>query len=308
MKKSLFTIIAASAFAVMCLSSCSQDTILEQPESVNTVTHVSLVAKNLNSSFDVVSFHFNSGADSYYAFAPKASANVKAEISPERQALNVSVPSSVNGVQEDVVAAKAENVYPTSVSLDFQHLLAQVKIEARTDCAALHIDIKSVGIENIYTEGSYDYASNSWMLNSESNGGSYYKTVGQTISTETVGLTGENALLLIPQNGVSAWTKSSVNSGARIAIVCKMKDNSGYQFFPSASDPSNDADGYATVYVPVQPNWKSGASYTYTVMFGDSATATAVYTSNGESVLEGSAISFDPTVAGWTNAGSSSNM
>jgi hypothetical protein len=308
MKKSLFTMVATSAIAVMFLSACSQDTILEQPESVNTVTHVSLVARNINSSYDVVSFHFNSGAESYYAYAPKSSANVKAEISLNRQSLNVSVPSSVNGTQEDIVAAKAENVYPTSVSLDFQHLLAQVKIEAKTDCAALHIDVKSIGIENIYSEGSYDYSSNSWTLDSDSKGGSYYKTVGQTINTETVGLTGESALLLIPQSGVSAWTKSSTNTGARIAIVCKMKDNSGYQFFPSTSDPSNDADGYATVYVPVQPNWTAGASYTYTIMFGDSRTATAVYTSNGESVLEGSGITFDPTVTGWTNAGSSTNM
>ena len=308
MKKSLFTIIATSAAAVMFLSACSQDTILEQPETVNTVTHVSLVAKNISSNYNVVSVGSNAGTQSFYAYAPMATPNVKAEISMSRQSLSVSVPSSVNGSQEDVVAAKALNVYSSSADLDFQHVLAQVSIEAKTDCAALHIDVKSVGIENIYTEGSYDYSSNSWMLNTESNGGSYYKTVGQTISTETVELTGESALLLIPQSGVSAWTKSSEDKGARIAILCKMKDNSGYQIFPAAEDPNNDAEGYAKVYVPVRPNWSAGASYTYTVVFGDSMSATAVYASNGTSVLEGSGITFDPTVEGWTNVGSSTNM
>ena len=309
MKKSLFTIIATSAVAAMCLTSCAQDTILEQQlDQTNTVTHVSLVAKNISSNYNVVSFDNNGGTQSFYAYAPMTSTNVKSNISLTTKSLVVSVPSSVNGVQEDVVAAKAVNVYTPTADLNFQHVLAQVNIEAKTDCAALHVEVKSAGIENIYTEGSYDYESNSWMLDTESKGGSYYKTVGQTISTETVELTGEDALLLIPQSGVSAWTKSAEDAGARIAIVCKIKDNSGYQVFPAANDPSNDEEGYAKVYVPVKPNWSAGASYTYTVVFGDSATATAVYASNGASVLEGSGITFDPTVEGWTNAGSSTNM
>ena len=306
MKKTLFTI-ATIAIATMAFSSCSQDTILEQAISENGKQEITVRARNYSSNYNVVSFG-NGDTKSFFAYGPVNSANVSAEITATKQMLSVSVPTGTVSSQEDVVAAKSLNVYSTSTDLEFQHVLAQVRVDAYTDCPALHVEVKSVGIENIYTKGSYEYSSNSWALDAESKGGSYYKAVGQTINTSSVELTGTDALLLIPQSGVSAWTKSRDDDGARIAILCKIKDNDGFQIYPAANDPSNDEEGYAKVYVPVKANWTAGASYTYTVVFGDTTIATAVYDADGASVLDGSSISFDPTVEGWTNVSSGSNM
>ncbi|MCI2082168.1 MAG: fimbrillin family protein [Bacteroidales bacterium] len=305
MKKSLFTV-AFAVTVIASLVSCSRDTVLDSVSS-QSPTKVSLVAKNCSSNYNVITLE-GSNASYFYAYAPTTSVNLKAEITPARQILNVAVPSSDNGTDEDVIAAKALTSSTSQVDLNFEHLLSQIKFTAHTDSPALHVDIKSVGIENIYSEGTYDYDSESWTIDANSDNATYYTTINTSVTNQTVDLSGNEALLLIPQSGLEAWNKSADNSGARIAVLCKIKDNSGFQIYPATDDPSNDEDGYAMVYLPISPDWVSGESYTYNLVFGDTSAATSVYDANGSSILDGAGISFDPTVSSWTEISSVSNM
>lgn len=296
MKKLLFLTVPAIALAAV-LSSCSKNSIIECAE-MRASSEIVLTARNCDSEYKVV--NVNGGAtNSFYAYAPAAADGLKADITGQRQTLTVNVPSSTDGDQTDYLAAKAVASASPEVSLDFNHLLAQIFFTASTDCSALHVDIKRIGIENVSSEGTYDYGTDRWTA-SENTSASYYRSVGKTVSDSDVSLSGGNALLLIPQDGAE--------SGARISVLCKIKDNDGFQIYPCSGEASTDDDGYAMAYIPVSPKWAAGGSYTYNLVFGDSASAVPVYDAAGESILGGSAITFNPSVSDWTSGSSTVSM
>lgn len=124
--------------------------------------------------------------------------------------------------------------------------------------------------------------------------------------------------MLIPQQ-LAKWEKTSRETGAYIAVLCRISSKDGEQktiLYPESGD---NAAKFGSIIVPIDTNWEAGKKYTYTLNFcGDGGGAGQVDPnpdttdpnvdpnpkpgSNGGDPVLGNPIKFTVKVESWTDA------
>lgn len=222
----------------------------------------------------------------------------------------------------------------SGVALNFKHALSQIDVQAKCSNPNIEIVVKSIRFVNVKTKGSFTYPAditstnntlaNCWNPSSEVSDAAYYKaSFGQgqevtlTNSPKSINPSNNN-FMLIPQQ-LAKWEKTSRETGAYIAVLCRISSKDGEQktiLYPESGD---NAAKFGSIIVPIDTNWEAGKKYTYTLNFcGDGGGAGLVDpnpdttdpnvdpkpkpgSEGGDPVL-GNPIKFTVTVENWTDA------
>lgn len=222
----------------------------------------------------------------------------------------------------------------SGVALNFKHALSQIDVQAKCSNPNIEIVVKSIRFVNVKTKGSFTYPAQTttagngttlagcWDLGNEVSSGADYKaSFGQgqevtlTNSPKSINPSNNN-FMLIPQQ-LAKWEKTSRETGAYIAVLCRISSKDGEQktiLYPESGD---NAAKFGSIIVPIDTNWEAGKKYTYTLNFcGDGGGAGQVDpnpdtndpnvdpnpkpgSSGGDPVL-GNPIKFTVTVENWT--------
>lgn len=208
--------------------------------------------------------------------------------------------------QKDLVVATNIGVSEATstggvIPLNFNHELAQIKIEAKSDYTNYKVEVAGVKLVHFDTTGKYTFptATSSASVrgvwsdlsgkpttpsSGSTNVDGYYAQLdGTALSTGIVTLTsspqsimlngGTHGAFIIPQN-VKAWDKNDVanSTGAQIAVLLRISKNTAAtgtaakweQIYPDPSISGN-ADKFAYSAVGVAANFEAGKVYTITL-------------------------------------------
>ena len=193
------------------------------------------------------------------------------------QAFGYTVPTTIAN-QKDVMSAIAAEKTSSDgeIALAFTHLLTQVAFKGYVEESAnLKVTVTGISLCNVISDGS---STTGTAL-----------TAGSTKATYDIALTGtelgqgsanavdltttnDNALLLMPQTGGTAWNTSSTitandgESGAKgsyLKVMVKVQNKTNDDYVLGTSSEA------APVYFPLAPNWTAAKKVIYTLKFGD---------------------------------------
>ena len=172
----------------------------------------------------------------------------------------------------------------SGVALNFKHALSQIDVQAKCSNPNIEIVVKSIRFVNVKTKGSFTYPAQTttagngttlagcWDLGNEVSSGADYKaSFGQgqevtlTNSPKSINPSNNN-FMLIPQQ-LAKWEKTSRETGAYIAVLCRISSKDGEQktiLYPESGD---NAAKFGSIIVPIDTNWEAGKKYTYTLNF-----------------------------------------
>ena len=274
----------------------------------------------------------------FYAYAPTDISGVS--INKDGKKIADFAPDKDVNQQIDLLVAyntgtRAANEVP-GVALNFKHALSQIDVQAKCSNPNIEIVVKSIRFVNVKTKGSFTYPAQTttagngttlagcWDLGNEVSSGADYKaSFGQgqevtlTNSPKSINPSNNN-FMLIPQQ-LAKWEKTSRETGAYIAVLCRISSKDGEQktiLYPESGD---NAAKFGSIIVPIDTNWEAGKKYTYTLNFcGDGGGAGQVDPnpdttdpnvdpnpkpgSNGGDPVLGNPIKFTVKVESWTDA------
>lgn len=217
--------------------------------------------------------------------------------------MTVTVPTAVAS-QQDVIFGHAEEKTYTSnatvVPLTFEHALSQVVFQGKVAEAGITATIKGVKVCNVHNTANVGFLGARYV---DDNGTAEDPSDDVTTQRRLLGVSGiaattdkfpigmygaadvvltsttatdlcasDGALMMIPQNGLTAWdpatpaTKTITLADAAgqtyLEVECKIKytDLDSYIW--------GSADAYAKIYVPFTVDWAIGKKYTYVLNFG----------------------------------------
>lgn len=224
----------------------------------------------------------------------------------------------------------------SGVELNFKHALSQIDVQAKCSNPNIEIVVKSIRFVNVKTKGSFTYPTqtttagngttlaNCWALGNEVSSGADYKASFEqskevTLESNPKSINpSNNNFMLIPQQ-LAKWEKTSRETGAYIAVLCRISSKDGEQktiLYPESGD---NAAKFGSIIVPIDTNWEAGKKYTYTLNFcGEGGGAGQVDPnpdtidpnvdpnpkpgSNGGDPVLGNPIKFTVKVESWTDA------
>ena len=185
----------------------------------------------------------------------------------------------------DAVEANADQ-WGKDLSLNFKHILSQIKIKVKNGNENLEYNIKAVRINSVVGKKNFAYSTTTknctWTdIAGVTNDTKYqltfnnaYKLDGK--STTELTLTSADATvengggaMLIPQN-VTAWNGAKVDDatpydgGTYISIYLNVKMASGNKFMYPAGAQGEQTYGWVAIPVPAI-NWAEGNKYIYTL-------------------------------------------
>ena len=204
----------------------------------------------------------------------------------------------------DVMYAIAPNQSKSNkggkVQLNFRHITSQVVFKAKKQRADMNVEIKSIKLHNLETNGVFTIPTNRPDLQPVQSDWKYQSldyTCGLTVinkgkddpkitvSTDATDISSSKPMFLIPQK-LTAWDTShnkdeaDTKEQSYLSIECKISIGDVY-YSGSKSD-------YGTLYVPFGADWEPGKRYVYTLIFGGG------YDADGNTILQ--PINFDASV------------
>lgn len=285
--------------------------------------------------------YWSADAVNFYSVSPSSNAALTKNFTADAQTLDFTVPADcgdqidlmytqVLGADKSNRSGAGSGQTTGGVPFNFEHALTQVVFKAKTAVADFKIDIESVEICNAMGTGTFTYSTKAWTgLSASSSYVSGMAVPSTSIGTTTVDLTtsASGALLLLPQT-MTAWTtkvgeaitiaQANENGHSYLKIMCKIINTIG-----GDSYLYGDADTYMPVYIPFGVAWSKSNVYTYTLVFGNTDSGSEGGNSGGGTggggngggfddegypILKDLLITFDPTVATWTNNPNDVNM
>lgn len=255
---------------------------------------------------------WGSDALDVYAYGPASSSvNIlgggTANLTSSAKEITGFKPAQAIKDQKDLVVATNIGVTETTstggvIPLNFNHELAQIKIEAKSDYTNYKVEVAGVKLVHFNNKGDYTFPSTtsssavrgtwdnlSGIPSAPSKTGSdgyYAQLLGSEItagtatpvvlnsSAQSIMLNGgTDGAFIIPQN-VTAWDKNDVakSTGAQIAVLLRISKNTAAAGAPASweqiyPDPSisNNRGKFAYSAVGVTANFEAGKVYTITL-------------------------------------------
>ena len=217
--------------------------------------------------------------------------------------------SGADAENMDVMYAIAKGRKKTSnngvVQLLFKHALSQVVFKAKKNDSNIHVDIKSITLckvpsNGIFTVPTEENTEGSWEVRTtpfltDYSVGMDQEPVIVNIGDAATNISENKPLLVIPCT-LTKWDRQSLATAddqpnAFLQIECKIWKGSGddaHYFVPQ--DGNGAAYGYT--YVPFGAIWEPGKRYVYTLVFGGG------YTEKGEEI-DIVPITFEANVDEW---------
>lgn len=169
--------------------------------------------------------------------------------------------------------------FSTGVPLTFRHATSQIVVKAdNASTSDVNIEVKAIRLKNICNSAYFtlpgtpttgDVLDNPWTLNSTSADYMAALSSVQTLSGAAADVTGDNPLLLIPQQLRKADIAQS--TGQYLSVLIKVTAADGTPVFPveqtDASGKVIDNTGYAWVATDINTLWEPGKRYVYTLHF-----------------------------------------
>ena len=218
----------------------------------------------------------------FYAYAPSAE-ELGGDIvinSSTKQLQNFYVADQIAD-QVDFITANAtgkKSLYEsTGMPLTFDHRLAQIEIQAKSENPHYNFEVIGVKIGRPQYLGTYDFATNEWTLDEWHDTNVWVNSCDTTTLTATpqsiMGPSG-NAMML-PQTLTPWMVKGDPDNAARgayLAVLVRITEkDSGTVIFPLPSDTTKDSTGqvrkYAWSAVPLSGTWEQGMKYIYVLDF-----------------------------------------
>lgn len=220
--------------------------------------------------------------------------------------------SGADAENMDVMYAIAKGRKKTSnngvVQLLFKHALSQVVFKAKKNDSNIHVDIKSITLckvpsNGIFTVPTEENTEGSWVVTTllpflaDYSVGMDQESVIVATGDAATDISGNKPLLVIPCN-LTKWDRQSLATAddqpnAFLKIECKIWKGLGddaHYFVPQ----DGNAAAYGYTYVPFGATWEPGKRYVYTLVFGGG------YTENGEEI-DIVPITFEANVDEWEN-------
>ena len=169
--------------------------------------------------------------------------------------------------------------FSMGVPLTFRHATSQIVVKAdNASTSDVTIEVKAIRLKNICSSAYFtmpttpttdNLLDNPWTLNSTSTDYMADLSSVRTLSGTAADVTGDNPLLLIPQQLGSADIAQS--TGQYLSVLIKVTAADGTPIFPVAqTDASGKAitnTGYAWVATDINTLWEPGKRYIYTLHF-----------------------------------------
>lgn len=212
----------------------------------------------------------------FYAYAP---VDLQPSISQSGKSITDFTPKDKVEEQQDVLAAfntgnKTDNG-ESGVDLTFRHQLAQVSVKALNDNAGTYtVEVLGVKLGRVMSKSTMTFPTSStayatWSTPTEAKSyGIKYATALTLNATAQNLMGGDDNWLMLPQT-LTAWNANAEgtdNGGAYIAVLVRIKDNTGSYVYPKLKEGQTEAL-YAYSAVPVNTPWIAGHKYVYTLRF-----------------------------------------
>ncbi|MDE6271152.1 MAG: fimbrillin family protein [Muribaculaceae bacterium] len=197
---------------------------------------------------------------------------------------NFSVPDQIAD-QVDFITANAsgnkKQNAETGVELTFDHRLAQIEIQAKSENKTYTYKVAGVRIGRAEFMGTFDFTTNEWTLDDWHDTAVYDATCDEiTLTAEPQSIMGPSGnAMLLPQT-LTPWDfKGDPDNVARDSylsvLVRILRTDNGYVMYPFDTDTQKDATGqkrqYAWASIPLSGTWEQGKKYIYTLDFTDGA-------------------------------------
>lgn len=233
------------------------------------------------------------------------------------------VPDQIDLVTAYKQASK-EDVKSNGVGLEFNHMLCEIQIMAKSENTEYDFDVMGVRIGCVNKTGTLDLnprtdETSPWSFPTDDK--IDYKVIHEqpiTLSSTVTGIsaatkTGVGYSMPIPQP-LTAWDhvndKRNSQGGAFLAVLLKITTKAtNLQVYPRPANVdgvevgnSTDKPGYGWACVPISTNWQPGIRYVYTLDFsyGAGQVPPEDPTDPGDDILSGQ-IGFNVTLNGWAN-------
>lgn len=224
----------------------------------------------------------------FFAYAPSQD-EIGADITATTgkagvQLENFSVPEQIAD-QVDFITANAsgnkKQNAETGVELTFDHRLAQIEIQAKSENTTYTYKVTGARIGRAEYMGTFDFTTNQWTLDDWHDTAVYDATCDEvTLTPEPQSIMGTagNAMLL-PQT-LTPWDPvgdpDNVAREAYLSVLVRiLRTDNGYVMYPYDTDKIKDASGqprqYAWAAIPLSGTWEQGKKYIYTLDFTDGA-------------------------------------
>lgn len=212
----------------------------------------------------------------FYAYAPL---DLQPSISQSGKSIIDFTPKDKVEEQQDVLAAfntgnKTDNG-ESGVDQTFRHQLAQVSVKALNDNASTYtVEVLGVKLGRVMSKSTMTFPTSAtayatWSTPTEAKSyGIKYATALTLNATAQNLMGGDDNWLMLPQT-LTAWNVNADgtdNGGAYIAVLVRIKDNTGSYIYPKVKDGQTEAL-YAYSAVPVNTPWIASHKYVYTLRF-----------------------------------------
>lgn len=268
----------------------------------------------------------------FFAYAPinfSETAGISASqivINTTTQQIKDFQPAPLFKDQIDFVVAEAKGKEPSKgdpigVSLNFNHILSQIVIQAKEEMADYDFYISGVKIVKVNGKGTYDF-SGEWTLDEDAEKVLYeaiYDDEQFKLTNEVRNLIPDPAesstilmpnAILLPQQ-LTAWdvigdaknTKKGTYLAVKLKITYQDQDEKGLPvtkvYFPFADHPKAE-----WAAIPVGTNWEPGKKYVYTLNFLNGAGYVDPEDPDIPGIpIFGGPITFSVNVEDWVDAG-----
>ena len=249
----------------------------------------------------------------FYAYSPSQPGGTIA-IDSNNKTLTDFSPAAEISDQVDFISSYAtgkKSVNEASgVELTFDHRLAQIEVQGKTNNDAYTFKVMGVRIGEPVSKASFDFSTDAWTLSTASTDRSIYESTYNdtiTLGAEPVTLmatvaesgASDNAML-IPQE-LTAWDPtadaSNTAKGAYLAVKLQIKTaETGAQVYPFPSDAN-----CIWAAVPISNKWEAGKKYVYTLDFTHGAGYVDPHDPQPGTPILGGPIKFTVDVTGWEN-------
>lgn len=222
----------------------------------------------------------------FYAWSPSAN-ELGAEITIDSQTKELTdftvaedIADQVDFITANASGNKKENE-SSGVELTFDHRLSQIELRAKTDNKTYVYKVAGMRIGRPQTTGSFNFADNTWTLDSWHDTFVYESSCTPvTLTSDAQNIMGESGnAMLLPQT-LTAWDAvgdpDNVARQAYLSVLINITTaDTGVRIYPFPTDTKKDENGnlreYAWASIPISGTWEQGKKYIYTLDFTDGA-------------------------------------
>lgn len=209
----------------------------------------------------------------FYLTYPKLSEwKNNAELTKDNKTISGFTVNDAVANQVDFVAAQTTAQKAASVTVELQHVLSQIQINAKSDNANYKYKVRGIRIHNANSTGNIDLSTQTWSSWSAAKNYEVTFTTPVELNGTVQSIMGDagNAMLL-PQT-VEAWNGTDKSddtvtpvTGSYISVLVSITTNAGTGVYPKNTTDAVPTYGWAAV--PVKFEWTNGNKYIYTLDF-----------------------------------------